>query len=120
MTTNRSGVPTPEHNPDANKAGLIMMALFGLGCLIFVCFGGVAMGFSAVNNSESASVQLSYFILSPMAGAIIGLITSVITHFTIKHSVIAKIVIPLVVAFFTVPCVLGCIFGFYKAIWPSL
>lgn len=120
MTTDRPVAPASDRDPKAHKAGLIMLALFGVGCLIFVCGGALALGFSASENSESEAVVLSYFILSPMGGAIVGFITSVITHFAIKQNMIAKIAIPPIAAFLAVPCVLGCMIGFYEAIWPSL
>lgn len=120
MTTDRPIASAPERDPKANKAGLIMLALFGVGSLFFVCGGALALGFSAANNSEREAVQLSYFILSPMGGALAGLITSIITHFAVKQNIIAKIAIPLIAAFFGIPCVLGCVVFFYEAIWPSL
>lgn len=120
MTMNQPSIPTSDRDPTAHKTGLVMIGLFAVGCVLFVCGGGLALGVSAANNSERDAVKLSYFILSPMGAAIIGLVASVITHFAIKKSAVAKVIIPLVMAFFTVPCVLGCMVFFYQSIWPSL
>ncbi len=120
MTSDRPVKASKERDPKAHKAGLVMLGIFAVGCVLFVCGGAVGLGVSAANNSESEAVTLSYFILTPMGAAIAGMVTSIITHFAIKQSVAAKLAIPPIVALFTMPCVLGAMVVFYEAIWPSL
>ena len=113
-------IQSTQHDEDVRKAGLVMIGVFAVLSVLTVCGGGVAQLLVAANMSESQAVQASYLLLSPMGGALFGLVASVIGHVAIKKSKAFKILLPLVIGFFGMPCVLGCMVVFYEAIWPSL
>lgn len=112
--------PIEQQSEEVRKVGIVMMAIFGVLSILTVCGGGIGLLAAATNLSETKAVQLSYLLLSPMGGAIFGLLTSIIGHVAIKRSKGLKIMLPLVIGFFGIPCVLGCMVVFYEAIWPSL
>lgn len=112
--------PIEVQSEEVRKAGVVMMVLFAVFSVLTVCGGGIAQVLAAANFSETKAVQFSYLLLPPMAGALFGLLTSVIGHIAIKKSKGLKILLPIVVGFFGMPCALGCLAFFYEAIWPSL
>lgn len=109
----------PEAAAKAAKVGKIMIGVFAVLTLLFVCGGGVVTGIAA-SGSERDGVMASKFAVGPAFFALSGLLVSVIAHFAIKENVALKVIIPLVAAFVMGPCSVGCLFFFYKAIWPSL
>ena len=103
----------------ARKAGLAMIALFGVGTLLFACGGGIITGVAGY-GSERDGVMASQIFIGPGFGALAGLLAAVIGHFAIKENLGLKIGIPIGVGLFSMPCAAGCLFGFYEVIWPSL
>lgn len=101
------------------KAGLIMLGIFGVLTLLFVCGGGLVTGVVA-SGSERKGVAASMFAIGPAMFALSGLVGAVIGHFAIKEKLAFKIILPLALGFFIGPCSVGCLLFFYEAIWPSL
>ena len=103
----------------ARKAGLVMIALFGVGTLLFTCGGALLTGVAA-SGRERDGMMAAQVAIGPGFGALVGLLAAVIVHFAVKENLGLKIGVPIGAAIFGAPCAAGCMFGFFEVIWPSL
>lgn len=110
--------PTLDRVSDTKNAK-IMLAIFGVLTLLFVCGGAVVVGLAG-SQRETDGMNAAMALTGPACCALGGLLTSMLAMVALPTKKTAQLIAPVAVG------VLAGLFGgagifvFFAAIWPSL
>jgi len=102
------------------KNAKIMLAVFGVLTLLFVCGGGGFVGYTAATGSETDAVNASMAAMGPGCCSLSGLLVALIAMFAFPTKKTVQLAAPIVAGVLGGIAGAGGLFIFMVAIFPSL